>query len=68
MLQVWILKTETEEQLRMNDCYYDKKDWRACKSEVGVESPTPNALKDLSPLLVGWSSAKENPGQTDFCR
>ncbi|EXJ90357.1 hypothetical protein A1O1_03456, partial [Capronia coronata CBS 617.96] len=24
----------TEEQLRMNDCYYDKKDWRACKNEM----------------------------------
>ncbi|EHY59009.1 hypothetical protein HRR81_005932 [Exophiala dermatitidis] len=23
-----------EEQLRMNDCYYDKKDWRACKNEM----------------------------------
>lgn len=28
---------EAEEQLRMNDCYYDKKDWRACKTEVGVK-------------------------------
>ena len=27
-----------EEQLRLNDCYYDKKDWRACKAEVGVET------------------------------
>ena len=25
---------DLEEQLRMNDCYYDKKDWRACKTEV----------------------------------
>ena len=24
----------TEEQLKLNDCYYDKKDWRACKKEV----------------------------------
>ncbi|EXJ68936.1 uncharacterized protein A1O5_07868 [Cladophialophora psammophila CBS 110553] len=28
---------ETEEQLRMNDCYFEKKDWRACKAEVCVE-------------------------------
>jgi hypothetical protein len=24
----------TEEHLKMNDCYYDKKDWRVCKKEV----------------------------------
>lgn len=24
----------TEEQLKLNDCYYDKKDWRICKKEV----------------------------------
>lgn len=23
-----------EEQTKMNDCYFDKKDWRACKKEV----------------------------------
>ncbi|KIW19569.1 hypothetical protein PV08_00142 [Exophiala spinifera] len=23
-----------EEQLRMNDCYYDKKDWRLCRNEM----------------------------------
>ncbi|KAH0837009.1 hypothetical protein FOPE_04863 [Fonsecaea pedrosoi] len=28
------LMAETEEQLRMNDCYYEKKDWRACKAEM----------------------------------
>ena len=28
------LTQEADEQLRMNDCYYDKKDWRACKFEV----------------------------------
>lgn len=22
------------EQLKMNDCYYDKRDWRSCKKEV----------------------------------
>lgn len=27
----------TEEQLRMNDCYYEKKDWRACKKEVSAK-------------------------------
>jgi hypothetical protein len=23
-----------EEQLKLNDCYYEKKDWRVCKKEV----------------------------------
>lgn len=23
-----------EEQLKMNDCYYDKKDWRSCQKEM----------------------------------
>lgn len=23
-----------EEQTKLNDCYFDKKDWRACKNEV----------------------------------
>jgi len=23
-----------EEQLRMNDCYYEKKDWRVCRNEM----------------------------------
>jgi hypothetical protein len=32
-----------EEQLTMNDCYSDHKDWRICKKEV---------RRDL-PLLVG---------------
>jgi hypothetical protein len=31
----------SEEQLKMNDCYSDHKDWRACKKDVSVESPTP---------------------------
>lgn len=25
----------TEENTRLNDCFFEKKDWRACKSEVG---------------------------------
>lgn len=37
-----------EEQLRMNDCYYDKKDWRACKSEVRVE-PQPQCFERTVP-------------------
>ena len=24
------------EQTKMNDCYFDKKDWRTCKKEVSV--------------------------------
>ena len=23
-----------DEQLRMNDCYYEKRDWRSCQKEV----------------------------------
>ncbi|KAJ9606888.1 hypothetical protein H2200_008898 [Cladophialophora chaetospira] len=42
-----------DEQLRMNDCYYDKKDWRACKTEVGVE-PQPQLIKvAFSALVLG---------------
>jgi hypothetical protein len=26
--------TGAAEQLKMNDCYFDKKDWRSCKKEV----------------------------------
>lgn len=26
----------SQEQTRMNDCYFDKKDWRACKQEMEV--------------------------------
>lgn len=25
-----------EENTRMNDCYFDKRDWRACKDEVSL--------------------------------
>lgn len=25
-----------DEQTRMNDCYFEKKDWRACSKEVGI--------------------------------
>lgn len=26
--------TEVVENAKLNDCYYEKKDWRACKEEV----------------------------------
>ena len=29
-----ILMTWKAEQATLNDCYFDKKDWRACKKEV----------------------------------
>lgn len=51
MRMCFIKNIITVEQLQMNDCYYEKKDWRACKNEVSVEpqhaiffpvfSPTP---------------------------
>lgn len=31
------LITSSDEQTRMNDCYFEKKDWRACKAEVCVQ-------------------------------
>lgn len=27
---------EAEENTALNDCFYEKKDWRACKTEVSV--------------------------------
>lgn len=30
LTNIWV----AEEQLKMNDCYYEKKDWRVCKKEV----------------------------------
>ncbi|KAL9624385.1 MAG: hypothetical protein Q9160_001347 [Pyrenula sp. 1 TL-2023] len=29
-----------KEQLKMNDCYFDTKDWRACKDEVIIRAPS----------------------------
>jgi hypothetical protein len=29
-----LIMISEEEQLKMNDCYYDKKDWRSCRKEV----------------------------------
>lgn len=29
--------TKVAEQLKMNDCYFDKKDWRSCKKEVSED-------------------------------
>lgn len=30
-----LILTDAAEQLKMNDCYFEKKDWRSCKKEVG---------------------------------
>jgi hypothetical protein len=32
------LHPSTEENARLTDCYWEKKDWRACKDEVSVKS------------------------------
>jgi cytochrome c oxidase assembly factor 4 len=32
--ELQVITSLVEEQLRMNDCYYDKKDWRICRKEV----------------------------------
>jgi len=29
-----VLITYTAENTKMNDCYFEKKDWRLCKNEV----------------------------------
>lgn len=34
LLTMGLSDAGTEEQLKMNDCYYDKKDWRSCQKEV----------------------------------
>jgi cytochrome c oxidase assembly factor 4 len=33
-LVVAMLKKGTDENMKLTDCYYEKKDWRACKKEV----------------------------------
>lgn len=32
------LHPSTEENARLTDCYWEKKDWRECKDEVSVKS------------------------------
>lgn len=32
------LKPAVEENMKMTDCYYEKKDWRQCKTEVRSSS------------------------------
>lgn len=46
----------------MNDCYYDKKDWRACRKEVSVlevvvELPTPVWTENASE----WRRLSDDP-------
>ena len=37
LLDVFVLiKLDAEENTKLNDCFYEKKDWRACKDEVGL--------------------------------
>ena len=53
-----------EEQLKMNDCYYDKKDWRACKKEVSRWFPNPKRSFRGHPMLMSnyrWKFS-ENAG------
>jgi hypothetical protein len=30
------MRTWTAENMRLTDCYYEKKDWRKCTAEVGI--------------------------------
>lgn len=42
----------TVEQTKMNDCYFEKKDWRICKQEVGAvveHFPTALPLSNRTP-------------------
>lgn len=42
-----------DEQLRMNDCYYDNKDWRVCKKEVSRScNPNGPTFGGLGPSLI----------------
>lgn len=42
-----------EEQLKMNDCYSDHKDWRVCKKQVANALGGPEAkMKVLTRALV----------------
>ena len=43
-----------DEQLKMNDCYYDHKDWRVCKKEVsGSCIPNlPNILRSTNQAFL----------------
>ena len=43
-----ILIQNTVENTKMNDCYFEKKDWRLCREEVR----TPLELSDLNPHHV----------------
>jgi hypothetical protein len=43
----------TEEQLRMNDCYYEKKDWRVCRKEVSVEPQDRYKFCVISGFVLG---------------
>jgi cytochrome c oxidase assembly factor 4 len=33
-LDLWDSDDDAAENTKMNDCYYEKKDWRLCKNEV----------------------------------
>lgn len=43
--------TSADEQLKMNDCYYDKKDWRACRKEVSAALLNPNQRAKMPRVL-----------------
>ena len=45
----------SDEQLKMNDCYYDNKDWRVCKKEVSCSS-----FPNLPNILVARSSCSHS--------
>ena len=48
----------TVENTKMNDCYYEKKDWRLCKSEVRSAS---------FPILAIFLQYHVQPTSGNFC-
>ncbi|KAK4145583.1 uncharacterized protein C8A04DRAFT_35629 [Dichotomopilus funicola] len=41
-----------EENAKMTDCYYEKKDWRACKDEKCAAIPQAATIDDVDPQLA----------------
>lgn len=43
-----------DENMKLTDCYYEKKDWRLCKKEVSSESNMLTPTRGLvAPMPVG---------------
>jgi len=62
-----ICSSVLDEQLRMNDCYYDTKDWRVCRKEVSSscipKCPTFGLLGQLLTVATDRWKPSENAGK-----